>query len=337
MSDNNHKKNMQSLVESFFFDDDVYTCDNNGRNILTSIVITYDYKNIKDILLYNKLDVNICDNNGDTALCLAIKNFDSNNSNDLNNDNFKIIQLLLQNDANPNKKSNNIEPIVYAFNKNNIEIMRLLLEYDANPNIRINGRHMICVAVKNNNENVVDLLLDYGISFNICDNKILGESIYESGHSILNTAVRNNNTKIIKSILEHNDNIKIIDLKYNELSNCNCLGCNYNNCDDLLMIASKNNNLDITKLLLKYGYNYSMKNIKKLSPIHMNYVNKYAITKNEINKYVQINHTNNKNHINCINLMEKSKIFKLLYQISLCKDKCITKDVIRYIAKSLFL
>lgn len=187
--------------------------------------------------------------------------------------------------------------------------------------------------------------------------------------SLLEFAYDDNNIEIFKMLIKHGATVdcqllfRIIsdnDYEYFKILSPH-ININFhdeNNGQTPLMCASKFNNLNIVKDLLAIGVRFyqldfsgctsmtyltdmrlfkfylekqlypNSNDFHYLSEDKREYYNNFIAIKNELSNYVQIhNHTD---------LVENSKIFKLLYQISVCKTKKYHRDITRHVAKCLF-
>ena len=166
---------------------------------------------------------------------------------------YKIVQILLQNNADPNKKcildGVDYSPLNIACLNLNIGIVHLLLKYGASVNTTDNYDSFynrcpymdndwyknqytllyINCCFDNGNETIIQLLLNYGEN--------IDTQMECNGYTALHIACENNNINVVKLLLKNNANLNI----QNE------------NGDTPLHIATKLTHLDIAKMLLKAG------------------------------------------------------------------------------------
>lgn len=190
------KENIQKLIET----NDVNYLNKQDENGLTALMIASykNYKNIVEMLLKKKVDVNIKSNIGLTAISFAVKgdNFDIiklliENNTDLNdryeaycyetildmathNNNLCMVKLLLDNGCDPNTRSNYClaNPIFIAAYCKYYDMMKLLLKYDLKLNIRNKfGNTVLEESILSNNLKCVELLVRYGVDTRIRGNQ----------------------------------------------------------------------------------------------------------------------------------------------------------------------
>jgi len=112
------------------------------------------YKDIILLLLSNNADVNLTNELGETPLISAVQlNYED--------DNFNLVDLLLNNGANVNQIDNeDISALMYAVFNDNIPDVLLLLEHGANVNqVNNEGISVLMLAISAKNTNIVDILL----------------------------------------------------------------------------------------------------------------------------------------------------------------------------------
>lgn len=140
-------------------------------------------KNIVELLLKNKTDVNIQDSTRNTALIYAtINNY------------IDIVNLLLENDAQILKKNvHGQSALSISIDNNKNDIIKIFIEKgcDVNDITQQTNADLLIKAVKNNNKEVVKQLLDLNISVR----ELSG------GKSPLIYAIENNNEEIVKMLL----------------------------------------------------------------------------------------------------------------------------------------
>jgi len=105
--------------------------DNGGETPLTLALISYQHKEMLELLLTHGADVNVMLSNGDTPLHRAINR-------DLPDD----VELLLANGADPNARGFNWQtPVHNAVWAKRARLLELLLDYGADPNAKDIGGH----------------------------------------------------------------------------------------------------------------------------------------------------------------------------------------------------
>lgn len=148
------------------------------------------------------------------------------------------LELYLNTGGNINYKNEYQQTILnitcsYSYN---YEIIQLLLEYGADTNIQnMHGETALYKSVYHYKIDFVQLLLEYGADPTIINN---------NGDNCLNLASCIGNIKAVQLLLE-----------YNKLNPTKLINLNFQNNSKWtpLMYASRNNYIEIVKLLLKYG------------------------------------------------------------------------------------
>ena len=171
-------------------------------------------------------------------------------------------------------------PLYRSLVSNNIVAMKELLKFGADPNITNNmGETPLYQSVDNENYEAMLILLENEADCNICKS---------DGMSPLHLAVKKNLKKFIEKLLEHKANPNLKNKLYQQTP---------------LHIAVKNKNeIDIIKMLLKYGADTTIKD--KYDSVPYDYcedegykteINKIAIseTKSNTNNIVEENVTGN--------------------------------------------
>ena len=180
----------------------------NFRKLLTSIV-----HNSSD--LTNKIH-----NNGSLLISATEKNY------------FAIVEMLLQQDANPNYREPlfNETALFKASFKGFYEIANLLIKYGANVSLTIkNEETCLMWSSFKGHINIVDLLISNGANINAQDTKY--------GYSPLMVAAQNNHIQVVRTLLSHGCLVHLKNIK--GLS--------------ALDLAMARNNVDIVKLLSNYS------------------------------------------------------------------------------------
>ena len=127
--------------------------ENAGETPLTLALLSYQHKEMLEVLLAHGAEVNVMLSNGDTPLHRAVQR-------DLAYD----VELLLANGADPNAKGLNWEtPVATAVFHDRIVILKLLLDYGADPNPRdMGGRTPLFYAKFNSRLKAIELLKEHG-------------------------------------------------------------------------------------------------------------------------------------------------------------------------------
>lgn len=171
---------------------------------------------------------------------------------------FRIIEHLLKNNANPNRRLDGETCLHIAFKKNSSKIVELLVQYRAD--IYQKNPSLIFVATKNGDANVVRCLLKL-------NRKIAIDMKNKNGRSALHMAVIAKDINIVKVLLENNadPNIKDHDMQTplhmaSELADVSIVqllidkGADTNLKTALnyscLYIATNQGNIDIIKVLI---------------------------------------------------------------------------------------
>ena len=157
------------------------------------------------------------ENNFHTALSLAINN----------NQDIRILELLLVNGANPNIHDfNGITPLmscIINYRNRPFDLCELLLRYGADPNLNPNssGNTALMFACRNKqNFEIIELLLEISnIDIQTNDgNTLLMEAVIREANERNPEAPnffgirKNGNIKIIAMILQHNPNVDIVNI-----------------------------------------------------------------------------------------------------------------------------
>jgi len=121
----------------------------NSKALIKAIKAN-DIDAVKNLLKKRYIDVNIQNKYHDTALMLAVKN---NNS--------EIVQILLDNGANPNIQNNNGKtPLMLVAINNKSEIAQVLLDKDADPDTQDNnGYTALDMALMHKNQAIINLII----------------------------------------------------------------------------------------------------------------------------------------------------------------------------------
>ncbi|ORX64502.1 HECT-domain-containing protein [Anaeromyces robustus] len=168
----------------------------------------------------------------------------------INNNNIKIIQLLLNYSSDKNIiLENYTDDLLFnvAINRNDIKIANLLIDYANEKNITLNidtilyGKNPLLEVISNNNIEMVKLLINYSNEKNIIL-KINDKDIF--GKYPLLEAVKINNIEIVKLLIDYS-NINNIILNVNEK-------IKYTH-DNPLLKAFDKNNIEMVKLLINYA------------------------------------------------------------------------------------
>lgn len=200
----------------------------------------------KAIILKGNFDINYINLNFETLLHSSLKKIEHNLNNNLNNrfiPNLTIPLLLLKYKAIPdfNLKKLNVSDLSIACNIGNIELVEKLIESGAELNFSSNkSPSPLHIAIKNNFNNANNLQL-----ISILSNKSsLDLNVEFEGYSILPYCIKYKRLDALKIILENQKpeiKIKLLQNKY--------ILKKYN----LLMLACKENNYEISEYLLNSG------------------------------------------------------------------------------------
>lgn len=210
-------------------------------------------------LLGAKVDVNKANANGITALHIAV---------DLGAQG--VIELLLENKANPNLASNVGPALLMAAQNGNMSIVKLLLEKNANVNLtHAEGYSALYAACQNGHYEVAELLIDHGANIDQVDNK--------AGFFPLFKAVVNRHQRVVELLLTRKASVDR-ETKQGSTS---------------LMFAAQEGSLNIAKLLLMHKANINLAAKKmKLTPVLLAAVNgHYAMVELLFEKRADINCT----------------------------------------------
>ncbi|GJQ87155.1 hypothetical protein Trydic_g8743 [Trypoxylus dichotomus] len=155
-------------------------------------VIKRNLKNTKDVvqmLLDYKADVNLKDNDDKTPLCTAI-----------NTENLEVIELLLRNGARTDCMDlNGRTPLIYSVRMGKKSVVQMLLDHGAEANLKgVFGTTPLSEAIVMNLADIVPILLNNQSDINCID---------EYGGSPLMIAVEMGNTQIAKMLLERDADI----------------------------------------------------------------------------------------------------------------------------------
>ena len=151
--------------------------------------------------------------------------------------NYKIVESLLQNNANPNIVDvNDCTSLIFAAQNGHYEIVQLLLDKGADPNIASkNGNTSLIAAAQEGHDKIVELLLKNEANPNLTRNT--------DGCTALMLAADNGHDKIVELLLKNGANTNLIR---------NADGCT------ALMFAAQNGHDKIVELLLKSGANTNL-------------------------------------------------------------------------------
>ncbi|MFC1842117.1 ankyrin repeat domain-containing protein [Candidatus Dependentiae bacterium] len=199
-------------------------------------------------LIHRNADVNYKDDEtGNTPLILAIDFRD-----------IKLVTLMLQKNANPNQKVENISlfyPIALATSKGDLEIIRLLVEHGADVNVKsfifpcLEATPLI-ITVQKNDLNGAKYLLENGASLNI-KGKLVSFNKRERSFTALEMAIENKNTEMANLLIKNSTN-----------TNYEC-----ENKQNSLMIAVSKDQPELVEILLKNGAKPKNKNSYKAAAL----------------------------------------------------------------------
>ena len=181
----------------------------NFQNINSNLLNAAESNNLEKLKLAINSEENVDTQNhiGTTALICLSKSDSTIN--------IEMIDLLLNNNANPNLKDmNGNSALIYAILRGNFEIVKKLLE-NKNTNINItniNGYSALHLAVLNKSKHtskfevIINLLIEKGININMINN---------NGQTALHVAAHENNPYAIKILLKSGANADIITYFWN--------------------------------------------------------------------------------------------------------------------------
>eukprot|EP00088_Acartia_fossae_P038791 TRINITY_DN4025_c0_g1_i3.p1 TRINITY_DN4025_c0_g1~~TRINITY_DN4025_c0_g1_i3.p1 ORF type:complete len:583 (+),score=47.51 TRINITY_DN4025_c0_g1_i3:120-1751(+) len=161
--------------------------NNDGATALYKSMFSHNPDIVK-MLLENNANTNIAINDGTTPLHVAVQENDT-----------IAVEYLLKYNASTNIQNVDGETALFTsmgLGIHNGDIVRMLLENDGNPNIRTNnGSTPLLGAVQHNDTIAVEYLLKYNASVNLQNN--LGETA-------LSKSMFNHNPDIVRMLLENN-------------------------------------------------------------------------------------------------------------------------------------
>ncbi|PRD34404.1 UNVERIFIED_CONTAM: Serine/threonine-protein phosphatase 6 regulatory ankyrin repeat subunit B [Trichonephila clavipes] len=229
---------------------DVMAKDINGYNPL-HVASSYGRKDIVEFFLRDKyLSANEETADGKTALQLAIQYGHRN-----------VVDVLMQNNANPHLKSGGHSPMRFALWYNRKEIVEILLGTESNVNaiVTTGGLTPLHIAAEKGHAELVNYLLDH-------NSNVHTES--DEKHVPLHLASANGNVDIVKALLSKGAKVNaetidgrtplIFAAEMNRVAAAGTLikhGANINVADKTtrytpLMLSAKNKNCEMAELLL---------------------------------------------------------------------------------------
>jgi len=225
---------------------DVNAKDNNGKSVLMWAIESGNIDIISKLII-SGVNINAQDKNGWTALMYALKSPQKD-----------IARLLLENGA------YDVDSLFYVVNNGYTDIAHMIINLGINVNLyNIFGETALICAVKKNNIDIVYLLINAGANVNAQD---------KDGCTALIHALRSRQIDIAKLLIANRaltvDDLfvaarngyydivnTIINWRYFNIDTHNSFG------ETALLIAVKNNHIDIAKLLLKKNSNINVKNV----------------------------------------------------------------------------
>ncbi|HZT41835.1 MAG TPA: ankyrin repeat domain-containing protein [Chthonomonadaceae bacterium] len=153
------------------------------------------------ILLDRWFDRSHRDPHPPTALLVALGDASAS---EINKDDAKIINVLLEHGANPNAMdTEGYRPLQLAQESGRLDIMRMLLDHGANPDVSYPyGLNALDRAALWGDPNEIELLLSRGANINIRD---------QEGKTPLMYAVENQREENIRSFIAHHADLQIKD------------------------------------------------------------------------------------------------------------------------------
>jgi ankyrin repeat protein len=224
------------------------------ETVLMKLASIGSIEELKNILLeINDIQIiNMIDKNGLTALNFAC----------LNKTEFEAAQLLLAAGANPNIPSKNgITPLMSAINNQNLPLVELLINYQADVNFRL-GEHTAftfsCLKESENDTAVCNIIFE----------KLLSKAnINQLGQDLppLFLCTLINNPWRVEQLLKHGADANIHLAKDSN----SYLAKAFPECS-ILQYALNQNNLEIVKLLIKFGAQPNKNELQKIITPHAN-------------------------------------------------------------------
>ena len=237
---------------------------NMDNGLLLDIAIKNNNHNIIDYLLDNGFLMNerqndflllACKNSNLKLMKLLIEKYNANINMDngllldiaIKNNDHNIMIYLLGNVLLTNERKNDL--LLLTCKNYNFKLMKLLRE-KYNADINMDNGILLEIAIKNNDHNIIDYLLDNGFRINGGQN------------DFLLLACKNSNFKLMKLLIEkYNADIDVDNSRLLEiaLTNNNSIIVDYlldsgirinGKQNDFLLLASKNFNLELVKLLI---------------------------------------------------------------------------------------
>ena len=233
------------------------------------IMAVSSYPEMVELFLDNGANPSIQNKYGNNPLIMAA-----------NENNIKIVELLLEKDADPNIKDkfDGNTALIEAANKNHIEIVKLLLKKGAKPDIQAKNQDTALIkAAGNGYVEIVKLLLEKDANPNI-------EVKFDGPRTALTDALNKNHIKIAELLLknganpniqdkigntpliivEYSDNVEMVKLLLEKGADPN-LPTNYGTTP--LIIAIDRLNKEIIKLLVENGADLNIINRRKETPL----------------------------------------------------------------------
>ena len=215
-------------------------------------------------LIDNGANVNKSDEYDDTPLIIACES-----------GNKQIVEILLEADVDVNNALTDSNPLLIVCKSGRSDIAKILLEDGADANVCRNGNTPLSIACLYNRTDIVRLLLNYGADVN--------ETIYKGEDiSILEYACSYSNKEIVELLLKHDTNnsndklssLLVVACREGNLDVVKVLldqGAKVNQTDNRgrlpLLMACKENNLNVVRLLLEQGANVNITDSRGNSPI----------------------------------------------------------------------
>tara|TARA_B100000902_G_scaffold397822_1_gene462729 strand:+ start:249 stop:950 length:702 start_codon:yes stop_codon:yes gene_type:complete len=187
---NNCKQDIIVYLEKTEINDFI-NCEENSKGLIFEYYVnSKDIEKIKILLKYypDYVNINNTDYFGQTPLFIACES-----------SNYKISELLLQNNADPDAHDyeDSETPLMQSSFNNNLNITSLLLEYGADCDLQnrfnLTALHIACMK---NNLNIVNILLNYGANCYI-------KSSFSTSETPLQIAIKNKYTEIEELLREY--------------------------------------------------------------------------------------------------------------------------------------
>eukprot|EP01038_Epipyxis_sp_PR26KG_P013457 gene13457-18050_t len=233
------KKGYLKMVEKLIELGMIAVLDQQNKQLETAlaVAIKFEYYELANLLLSKGADINITQLNGDSSL---IKASFSGNEN--------IVKFILQNNGSiHNRNFNNENALMTASKYGYTNILLILLQHGASVDEIDNfGRTSLIIACMGNKIDVLEMLITHHANVNIVD---------KWGYSALIYACTSRNSKCRQ---------KMVEILVNNNADLNCMDLSYKTA---IIHACKNNYFELVYYLIRYGADYTIKDIDDKLPI----------------------------------------------------------------------